>query len=121
MSRVKINSKQIFSDYEDSFSEEHDCEIIYLDDGFKILYDNCEVSFDGVKVFVKNSNMILEIEINKKTFAKMNTPYGKIELEVIGDNINYIKNPFEFSMRYFIKLGNTEKYINEFQILVLNK
>ena len=120
MVKIRINSKQIFEEHEESFSEEHECEIIYLEDGFKILYDNCEVSFDGLKVFVKNDNMLLEIEGGKKNLTKMNTPYGAIELETLGDKIDFVREPFDFKMRYFIKFGNTEQYINELQIVVLN-
>ena len=32
VSKVKINSKQIFESHVESFSEEHECEIIYLED-----------------------------------------------------------------------------------------
>ena len=120
MDKIKISSKQIFEEHEESFSEEHECEIIYLEDGFKILYDNCEVSFDGEKVFVKNDNMLLEIEVGKKNSAKMNTPYGAIELETVGDKVDFENNPFRFEMRYFIKFGNAEQYVNELQIVVLN-
>ena len=120
MLKVKINSKQIFENYEDSFSEEHECDIIYLEDGFKILYDNCEVSYDNGKVFVNNNSVFMEIEVDNKNIAKMNTPYGVIDLEVIGEKISFNRNPFCFEIRYAIKFGNTEQYINELQILVLN-
>lgn len=121
MARIRINSNQIFENHEDSFFEEYESEIVFLEDGFRILYDNSEISFDGEKVFVKNSNMVFEVEIGKRSLTNMNTPYGVIELEITGEKFNFIKEPFCFDLRYFIKFGNTEKYINELQILVVDK
>ena len=120
MSRIRINSKQIFENYEDSFSEEHECEIIFLEDGFKIIYDIGEIIYDGVKVFLKGNSTNLIIEQNIKNLSEIHTPYGAIEIEVSGDKINCTYEPFNLEVRYFIKMGETKPYINELQVFVLN-
>lgn len=120
MSRIRINSKQIFENSEDTFSEEHECEIVLLEDGFKIIYDSGEIIYDGVKVFLKSASTNLVIEQGIKNSSKMNTPYGAIEIEVFGEKINYMCEPFNFEVRYFIRMGETKPYINELQVLVLN-
>lgn len=121
MDRIKISSKQIFEKHEDSFSEEHDCEIIFLEDGFKIMYDDGEIIYDGEKVLLKNESTFLEIEEGAKKLASMNTPYGILDIEVTGDRISFKENPFCFEVKYFIKIGDNAPYINELQVLVLNK
>lgn len=120
MNKIRINSKQIFENSEDSFSEEHECDIIFLEDGFKIIYDNGEIIYDGLKVFLKSDYTSLIIEQGVKNFSKMHTPHGIIEIEVSGEKINYIYEPFNFEVKYFVKMGETKPYINELQVLVLN-
>lgn len=119
MQKVRIVSKQIFEDYEDCFSNEYECEFIYLEEGFKILYDSGEVVYDGCQLLVKNNTSFLVIEKGVKNDASMNTPYGKISIEVTGEKILYTEQPFSFEVRYAIKLGNTKEYINELGIFII--
>ena len=114
--KIVIKSKQIYEDYEDEILESYDAEILYVDNGFKLVYNDTTLYFDGECVFLKRPNFNLEIRVGIKTISKLITPYRDIQVEVMGKKINFVKSPFEIDFTYSIKVGNTEEYINELQI-----
>ena len=113
---ICIKSKQIYEEHEDEIIENHVAEIIYLDEGFKMIYDDTSLYFDGESLSLTKTNMNLEIKVGSRCTSKVTTPYGDIPLDVEGKDINFCKTPFKFDVRYLIKIGNTKEYINELQI-----
>lgn len=118
MSRIKIDSKQIFESYTDSISEEHEGKIDFIEDGFEIEYAGCYIKFVPNALCIKREQMYLNIELGKINSTIINTPYGEMELTTKGNKISWNREPFCFNVSYAIKFGNTEEYINELQIVV---
>lgn len=114
-----INSKQIFEEHVDEISEKHTGEIIWLDDGFKVNYDNSEIFVTQNVLVVKTENMTMTIEPNKTNLSKIQTPYGIIDLEIAGEYVKWEREPFLLKVRYRLKMEQTQEYINELQLCIV--
>lgn len=114
--KIEIKSSQIFEDYVDNVFEVHDAYLAYMDDGFKLIYDDVILYFDGESVCLKRDGMNLKIKLDVKTVSKIITPYGEIDIEIKGEKMSFYKSPFGFKIRYLISVGNTKGYINELEI-----
>lgn len=118
---LKFNSTQIFEQHVDNISEEHMCNVDICDKGFEISYECCNIKLFEEKLTIDKEFMKLEIEIAKRNFSKMVTPYGQIDIEVEGKKLNWTQKPFSLKTSYNIKLGNTSEYVNELEIVVVDK
>lgn len=114
-----INSKQIFEEHVDEISEKHTGEIIWLDDGFKVNYDNSEIFVTQNVLVVKTENTTMTIEPNKTNLSKIQTPYGIIDLEIVGEYVKWEREPFLLKVRYRLKMEQTQEYINELQLCIV--
>lgn len=128
--KVKINSKQIFED--GRIEEENNNttgNIEYLNNGiileFIEKYDKEELKFkvnilkDKIVIRRNEQNMILDL--NNKTKALLETPYGVINLLVTTKGIEIIKdkeNLKKLHLKYQIELEDGMKYDNVVDILI---
>lgn len=119
--KVLIKSVQIFETHEDSVEEKYDCEFLESENGFEIIYDGTKIRYLDDVVYVDRENSSLVIEKGKINNSKLNTPYGVINMEIKGESVECLENPFDFKVRYLIKLGNLESYINELRILFVEE
>ncbi len=115
-----IKSKQIFESHTDMVEEKHNCNIVFFDKGFRIEYDNYEIKYKNNIFYILKPEMELRIEIEKEFCSTINTPYGYMSIAVKGIEFSWNKEPFNCYLKYSIKLGNTENYINEMQMFIEN-
>lgn len=116
--KIKIKSNQIFEEHVDSIEEEYKCVIEKFENGMKIVYDNNEITVKNGKVIIERENTQLTIEKNVRNVMKYQTPYGTIDIEVEGKEIEIYEKPLVVKLSYFIKVGNAKEYKNELQIVV---
>lgn len=117
---IKIKSKQIYEDHEESFEE------IYEDYKIKLLDKNIVINYNGVEIiFHKEKNVVeikrkennIFIELNKENESVYETPYGKMIMRTYGEKISIEEKPFILNIKYKITLGNVAEYKNIIEIL----
>lgn len=126
---VEINSKQIFSNHEES--EIHKClgKIEYHNNGtileFVKKYEQQELKFKTTileeKVILDRNGQAMIFDLQNKSHSILVTPYGEINLEVTTKKIQISKqnNKIEkIYLEYEIELKNNEKYYNIVEIKV---
>ena len=117
--KLEIKSKQIYETHVDNeLTETHECEIELFEDGFVINYGLNSICLKDDVLSINRESTSLKIENGKSNVSKLSTPYGNIQLEVTGESLSFNKNPFLLEVRYKIKIGNTDEYINEIQVVV---
>lgn len=119
--KISIKSKQIFEEHFDQVEEQKEAKLTCFDKGFEIIYDNTKVKFQDNVLWVDTVDLSLKIEEQKENVASMKTPYGIIDINVIGEYIKWINEPFSLNIKYKLKLGGSAEYINELQILVIEE
>lgn len=117
--KIKIKSKQIFEEHIDSFEEEYESVIETFENGMKIVYDNNIITIqDGIAI-IEKVNTKLRIEEKVRNVTEYHTPYGMIELQIEGKEVEISDKPIILKLSYFIKVGNAKEYMNELQIVVV--
>ena len=84
------------------------------------LFDLYVVVFLDDVLNVITEGSCLKVESNKVNSSILKTPYGDIKLEITGEYIKWIKEPFLFEIRYKIKMEQTKEYINELQLQIID-
>ena len=119
--KIKVKSNQIFDNHMDSFEEEYECEIEKFENGFKIVYDGSMIIVEDEVVTINNNNTNLIIEKAINNSSKYETPYGVIDIEVEGKELELNVDSNHLLVSYYIKIGNSEKYINELNIIIMEQ
>lgn len=117
--KILINSKQIFEEHEDKVFEEYHGDVVLIEGGFELKYDESKIIFRENKLIVTTQNTSMIIEVNRTHLSSLQTPYGVIELEINGEYMEWQENPFLFEVRYKVKMEQTQCYINELQIQII--
>ena len=116
---ILIQSNQIFEDHIDDLEERIECFLNFFENGFELLYDSGSIKLLNDILYVERENMSLLIENKKLNTSKFKTLYGEFELSVKGQDISWSKEPFSLSVKYLLKFGSTEEYINEIKIMLV--
>lgn len=119
---LKIISKQVYEDYEESFEEIYkDSSIKLLDKKILINYNGIEIIYEKEKkaIIIKRPENSIFIELNNENEFLYETPYGKSSIKTFGEKIIYENSPFKLIFEYKIVFGNTKEYKNIIEILEL--
>lgn len=117
--KIRIKSSQIFEEHVDSIEEEYECTIEKFENVIKIVYDNSVITIQDKIVMIDREKGKLVIEDQIRNCMKYETPYGTIDIETQGKEIQLIEAPFILKLSYYIRVGNAKEYVNELQIVVV--
>ena len=99
--KLKIKSKQFFEEnISDEVEEEYNCEINFLNNGFEIGYDKCNIVLKDYILYINKPELNLTIIKEDETYSSMSTPYGDIKIIIKGIDIEWLKDPFTLKVKY---------------------
>lgn len=126
---VEINSKQIFSDHEESETNKCLGEITYHNNGtileFTEKYEEQELKFKITiltnKIITDRSNQTMVFDLENKNNTTLNTPYGVLNMVIETKKIEVSKENEEIKkiyLEYIINLENNIQYNNQVEIII---
>lgn len=117
--KLQIKSIQKYQDHEEEIMQTiSEAEIEESNHKVVIIYPNNQMIFDFThqEVTIIKEGHQLFITMNEKMINTYPTPYGTIELEIIGEQMEIQKNPFLITLRYKISNHGIGEYLNTVEI-----
>lgn len=120
---VKLKTKQIYDEYEEIQEALHEnIEVNRLEEKIIIELDNQKIIIDKKECtleILREKNDIL-IKQNEEKNLNYETPYGKIKMTTIGEEIQIEENPLKITVTYKITMNDQIKYKNQIEIVEIN-
>ncbi len=120
---VKLKTKQIYDEHEEIQEAFHEnIEVNRLEEKIIIELDNQKIIIDKKECtleILREKNDIL-IKQNEEKNLNYETPYGKIKMTTIGEEIQIEENPLKIIVTYKITMNDQIKYKNQIEIVEIN-
>lgn len=119
--KIQINSKQNYGTHTEEMKEEYDSQITEEKETLTIEFKNGKIKGNNKKIIYQKNKSTIIIELNQTNKCEYNTPYGKIFLEITGQEIEIKKQPLNIKIKYQISAKGIPPYTNEVEIQELHK
>lgn len=120
---VKLKTKQIYDEHEEIQEALHEnVEVNRLEEKIIIELNNQKIVIDKKECtleILREKNDIL-IKQNEEKNLNYETPYGKIKMTTIGEEIQIEENPLKIIVTYKITMNDQIKYKNQIEIVEIN-
>ncbi len=120
---VKLKTKQIYDEHEEIQEALHEnIEVNRLEEKIIIELNNQKIVIDKKECtleILREKNDIL-IKQNEEKNLNYETPYGKIKMTTIGEEIQIEENPLKIIVTYKITMNDQIKYKNQIEIVEIN-
>lgn len=120
---VKLKTKQIYDEHEEIQEALHEnVEVNRLEEKIIIELNNQKIIIDKKECtleILREKNDIL-IKQNEEKNLNYETPYGKIKMTTIGEEIQIKENPLKITVTYKITMNDQIKYKNQIEIVEIN-
>lgn len=117
---VKLKTKQIYDEHEEIQEALHEnIEVNRLEEKIIIELNNQKIIIDKKECtleILREKNDIL-IKQNEEKNLNYETPYGKIKMTTIGEEIQIEENPLKIIVTYKITMNDQIKYKNQIEIV----
>ena len=120
---VKLKTKQIYDEHEEIQEALHEnIEVNRLEEKIIIELNNQKIVIDKKECtleILREKNDIL-IKQNEEKNLNYETPYGKIKMTTIGEEIQIEENPLKIIVTYKITMNDQIRYKNQIEIVEIN-
>lgn len=114
-----IKSSQIFETHTESLEEIQECWLENLENGFILHLENGILKWQDKTFTMDRDGFQLMIQPNERWKTQYPTSYGMIAVEIVGIEVEVTMEPvLMIYLKYQMKLGDSESYINEVRIQV---